>query len=501
MATQQYNKKGVIIDDNSLIEYASKTNQYLETPTKTLIDVANNNLSTHKINNYFNNKIGDTLYNRLHFGIEQPNIGYLPLNQFVTNTISDELVAPLNNDTKPIYNQSTKIRQLVDMFSDIFLHKLIPLDISNKSQYLNIASSNFENWIKTPYVNLNETQKNNLRINFYGTLKRLNNKTNKDDLDFDYVKDLVRILNFYNLKNINWESIDYTNPNDKQFQQIAEIQYATRDENKVYLRDIFNENFLNEASVTLQRMKFFLENLFKDQILLLNNTDFDLTITPFALVNKFNLFALSDNELIDLSYSKNAPTNITTLSLLAKYVYLNEINKNDTFGSLQKITIINPLLNTIYTMDTNRIPKEIYDLVKYEVLGFGYNEESLIRHDHLIELSNIYKSETDPSKKNTYKSYLYPSISKNWLELIKFRINSKYLTKNPYGPLKNAYASGLYLGSKFVNDETLIKEPNKYYPNASYNPSDRDEFYNMLQGQEDLSPSQEEEFFKTAYKK
>lgn len=499
-----------IKNDNDLIEYAKTTNQGLTVSKETMMDVANSNIASNNLNYYFNSKIGKALSTRIYYGIEQGKNGYLPLSQFVTNTINDELIAPLSNDDTFDKNHYY-FKELINIFSDVYLNQNLP-SFKDTSKYISQAKTAFKNWYETDYVKTNTKENNttleNIRKQALGGFKNV--VTGTQNINEAYVRDLFRTKRFYDLRNIPWSDIDFAKVNDNNIKKIASIGFAVSKSNQqTYLKDTYlPKAFIDSVIVALERIRWFLKNLFSNNALLLNDYEFDFSVTPFALANKFNVFALSNNELIDLATSKDNPSAYNTLTLLAKYVYLKETNQNNIFGSLEKITIINPVLNTIWTMDTKRIPADVYNFVKYEVLGFGFNENSLIRNDSFLELVDIYKEKRQnalakkemaetgqPAKITNTPSYLPKDYADAWIELIKYRVTNKYNTNNPYGELNNAFAQGVYMGSKFIDDKKMIQDETNYYETKAYNPTNRAEFYEKVAGKDDLTENEEEDFF------
>lgn len=482
----------------SFLQQAQQTTQALSNiPLTSFINSSNETIRLNNIDLPLNNRLGTSLIQRLSYGIMQPKNGYLPLSAFASNTISDLTTTAdtfPNQAKQPIYQANLLIREITDLYINCYINAVIlrdPLDSTNS--YFSDVYENFKNWLNTPYVQLNQNQKEVLSNEFIKVLREV---TQNPTINNNLITYLNRIITFYNLKNIPWQSINFNDANDVNFKRISNIRYRInpKDPNQAFIYDkALPADFLALCSGILMRTRNFIDNLLAKNTLLASNTTFDFTnnrINPFSLVNNLNIFALTNNEVIDLVMSKNQPNNNHTLNLLAKYVFLNELNKNSTdykpFGQLNKITLVNPLTNTIWTMDTQRIPQEIYDLVKYEVLGYGLNSLSLIRFDNLAELLKT---------NNTWNTLPYDLV-RNYRGVVKLHERLNFMTNNVYGITNAMFNSGFYVGSKYVNDNNLNNGIDNYYTDIPTPPS-RSEFYDSIEGAVDLSAEDEDDFFKS----
>ena len=78
---------------------------------------------------------------------------------------------------------------------------------------------------------------------------------------------------------------------------------------------------------------------------------------------------LTANTLWDFKVSKTNPTNKHTLQLLMYWI-MGQHSEKEEFRNITRLGIFNPRLNTVYTLDTSAVPKDIIMAVEKDVICY-----------------------------------------------------------------------------------------------------------------------------------
>ena len=78
---------------------------------------------------------------------------------------------------------------------------------------------------------------------------------------------------------------------------------------------------------------------------------------------------LTANTLWDFKVSKTKPTNKHTLQLLMYWI-MGQHSEKEEFRNITRLGIFNPRLNTVYTLDTSAVPKDIIMAVEKDVICY-----------------------------------------------------------------------------------------------------------------------------------
>lgn len=78
---------------------------------------------------------------------------------------------------------------------------------------------------------------------------------------------------------------------------------------------------------------------------------------------------LTDDTIWDFKVSKKAPDKNATLQILMYYI-MGKHSKIDIFRNINKVGFFNPRLNTVYILETDKIPKEVIHTVENDVICY-----------------------------------------------------------------------------------------------------------------------------------
>lgn len=142
------------------------------------------------------------------------------------------------------------------------------------------------------------------------------------------------------------------------------LYLTTRDQSQAQITMPDQQTISNIRTMVMRSMQFF------DEYGPVKSTGFTFEPNGYTItVHSGDGDYLTADTLWDFKVPKSEPTNKHTLQLLMYWI-MGQHSGNKIFENIEKLGIFNPRLNKVYTININKVPKEIIKVVETDVIGY-----------------------------------------------------------------------------------------------------------------------------------